>query len=562
MSNILISTPPTSLATGLLQLQNGVAISSTPTYVTDQNNTASVLSLATGNVGINTTSTFARLTIANTNTSTSEYLLSASTSTANFYVRNDGYLYNAERARISNILIAQNGSNSLASTQSGSLGGCIWLGTNGTAITTTASLTPTAMLHVKGSGSTSATTSLLVQNSNASTSLLVRDDGNVGIGTTNPLLNLQINSSAGNNSTIAFSVNNVLTWYTRHNASDGSYQIVDIVNTATRLAILTNGNVGIGTTTPSRLLDVNGDAQINTLRIGLGAGSSATSTVLGYQALNTNTTGADNVAIGYQSLYTNNGSKNVGVGRYSLYLNSTGGDNTALGDGAMYSNTTGSGNVSIGRASMNANSTGSNNIAIGYTALYNNTASNNTAIGYESGYSNTSGTNLTAIGWKALRASTGAGNTAVGYEASAGITTGTNNTSMGFQSLLQNTTGTYNVAIGMRSLYVSATGTNNTAIGSLNSALNNSGSYNVSVGYGTHYSNTTGSSNTLIGYNAQSTNFDSSVVIGRDASATASNQFVVGSASYNAGTVTTEVNTSTKVWNVKINGTDYKILLA
>jgi len=41
--------------------------------------------------------------------------------------------------------------------------------------------------------------------------------GLVGIGTTNPLLNLQINSSSGNNSTLAYSVNNVLTWYARHN---------------------------------------------------------------------------------------------------------------------------------------------------------------------------------------------------------------------------------------------------------------------------------------------------------------------------------------------------------
>jgi hypothetical protein len=177
MSNILISPPPTTLLTGLLQLSGGVAMSSTPVYVTDQNNTASKLSLGTNNVGINTTSTFARLTIANTNTLASEYLLSASTSTASFYVRNDGYLYNAERGRISNILIAQQGTNSLSSTLSGGSGGCLWLGTNGTAITNTTNLTPTAMAHIKGSGSTSATTSLLVQNSAGNNSISTTDDG-------------------------------------------------------------------------------------------------------------------------------------------------------------------------------------------------------------------------------------------------------------------------------------------------------------------------------------------------------------------------------------------------
>jgi hypothetical protein len=51
---------------------------------------------------------------------------------------------------------------------------------------------PTATLQVKGSGSTSATTSLLVQNSGATTSMIVRDDGNVGIGTTNPFALLTV----------------------------------------------------------------------------------------------------------------------------------------------------------------------------------------------------------------------------------------------------------------------------------------------------------------------------------------------------------------------------------
>ena len=49
-----------------------------------------------------------------------------------------------------------------------------------------------ARLGIKGGGSTSATTSLLVQNSGATTSMIVRDDGNVGIGTTNPFALLTV----------------------------------------------------------------------------------------------------------------------------------------------------------------------------------------------------------------------------------------------------------------------------------------------------------------------------------------------------------------------------------
>jgi len=89
--------------------------------------------------------------------------------------------------------------------------------------------------------------------------------GNVGIGTTNPLLNLQINSTAGNNSTLAYSVNNVLTWYNRHNASTGSFEIVDVVNATPRLVIQTNGNIGMGTTSPTSRLEVfDGDASVTT----------------------------------------------------------------------------------------------------------------------------------------------------------------------------------------------------------------------------------------------------------------------------------------------------------
>jgi uncharacterized membrane protein len=52
------------------------------------------------------------------------------------------------------------------------------------------------------------------------------------------------------------------------------------------------------------------------------------------------------------------------------------------------------------------------------------------------------------------------------------------------------------------------------------------------------------------------------VVLGRSAAATAANQFVVGSSTYNAGSVSAEVNTSANVWNVIINGVARKILLA
>jgi hypothetical protein len=56
-----------------------------------------------------------------------------------------------------------------------------------------------ARLGVRGAGATSSTTALLVQNSNASASLAVLDNGNVGIGTASPTTPLTINKPGSNN---------------------------------------------------------------------------------------------------------------------------------------------------------------------------------------------------------------------------------------------------------------------------------------------------------------------------------------------------------------------------
>ena len=167
---------------------------------------------------------------------------------------------------------------------------------------------------------------------------LIYDNGtSVGINTTNPLLNLQINSNTGTNSTIALSENNVLKWYTRYNAGDGSYQIVDVVNTTTRLAILNSGNVGIGTTSPTlgQLVSKSSSFQFiaepsDTTTYGyLGIGHFTNGTFIGTYA---GTNGASNIlrfgtsGTEYMRL-TSGGNLLVGTttdGGYKLRVNGTG----------------------------------------------------------------------------------------------------------------------------------------------------------------------------------------------------------------------------------------------
>ncbi len=61
-----------------------------------------------------------------------------------------------------------------------------------------------ARLGVRGSGTTSSTTALLVQNSNASSSLAVLDNGNIGIGTTTPAYRLSVVAANANDGIAAY----------------------------------------------------------------------------------------------------------------------------------------------------------------------------------------------------------------------------------------------------------------------------------------------------------------------------------------------------------------------
>ena len=141
------------------------------------------------------------------------------------------------------------------------------------------------------------------------------------------------------------------------------------------MRVSSSGNVGIGTDTPSQLLEVSGSSKFTddlqltgslfindgyqNLCIGEKAGESITrnldreNTFIGIEAGSNTTIGQSNTAIGYQAL-----SGSIG-----------GSNNVAIGEGAMRSSTVAATNVAIGRRAMEDSKTSLYNVAVGFQAL-------------------------------------------------------------------------------------------------------------------------------------------------------------------------------------------------
>jgi len=291
-----------------------------------------------------------------------------------------------------------------------------------------------------------------------------------------------------------------------------------------------------------------------------GKGNVISNTSFGDSALRSNTTGARNSAYGNNSLFSvTTGSDNTAYGSSSLGNITTASFNTAIGSESMFSALGGAQNTAIGYQSLRNVGAGSNNTSVGYQALLNNTGASNSALGWSSLKTMTTGTQNVAIGYNALTAATTSiNNVAIGFQAQYQSTTGASNTSIGFQANGGITTGSNNTGIGTNANTNIQTGIGNTGVGAQAGGASVGTNYSVAVGFQA----TAGADAIVIGTSSNSSTFTGGVIIGRSATATANNQFIVGSSSYNAGSVTTESLSSTKTWSVVINGVAQKILLA
>ena len=205
-----------------------------------------------------------------------------------------------------------------------------------------------------------------------------------------------------------------------------------------------SGSVGIGTTSPTKILDIvgNGLNLQNTSHASQNGiifknGSPFISN-FNYGNNGTVTTSGSNIFIGINSgnmtmgstaIASNESSYNIGLGPNTLSLNTTGYYNIAAGYGSLYNNTTGNNNISIGYQALYYNTTGYENVAIGFDALIENSVGEgNSAVGFESLFY-TTGSYNTATGYKTFSYNTaGSYNTTIGYYAGRSIANGSNNT--------------------------------------------------------------------------------------------------------------------------------------
>ena len=247
--------------------------------------------------------------------------------------------------------------------------------------------------------------------------VIIQDStGNVGIGTTSPSTELDVNGTV-----------TAVTYY-----GDGS-NLTGISAAADSAWIISGndicaalpGNVGIGTWGPTAKLDVRGDINAgyypteasykiegNTVLsvegddntfVGVGAGE--------------NNSGSSATFLGENAGHDNEGYGNTFVGVDAGLANSTGGWNTFLGTSAGEANTEGEGNLFLGIVAGQNNETGDDNTYLGVGAGRQNVASDsNTFVGYYAGHSD-GGSGNTFLGTTAGYYNAGQKNVFIGYRA-------------------------------------------------------------------------------------------------------------------------------------------------
>ncbi len=277
-----------------------------------------------------------------------------------------------------------------------------------------------------------------------------------------------------------------------------------------------SGNIGVNTTTPQVLLDVNGDSIFRGSFQLVPQGTATASTGQlshSYQweasTYNSSTKAAVTTAFGFRATPVGN---NTAIPTSSLDLYYGPGGGTLTDTGLSISN---AGVITFvaGQTFSGASET------VGEINLPNSTGSGS--------YLGT----LTIGGIPFLANYGSTSNTFVG--SSSGVATASTakfNSALGYEALFTNTTGEANVAAGSLALNLNTTGANNSALGYSALINNTEGLFNVGVGALAGESNLTGSNDTFIGAYADVTadGLENATAIGARAVVGESNAVVIG----------------------------------
>ncbi len=211
---------------------------------------------------------------------------------------------------------------------------------------------PTARTHIKGSTSDNTAYSLKVDDSSDVNLFSIKNDGEINLPNTT--------FATGNNGVIAKNGTPFI-----HNFNYGNNGTVTTAGQNTFIGE-NSGNFTTGSTATS-------------------AGQASYNTAVGYNSLNSLTTGNANTAIGRNSLSNlTEGYNNTAVGYGVLTAQQTGYRNVAIGMNVLNAQTVGSSNIGIGDNTLTSSSSKSSNIGIGSYVLQNSTSdSNNIAFGYD-----------------------------------------------------------------------------------------------------------------------------------------------------------------------------------
>lgn len=267
-------------------------------------------------------------------------------------------------------------------------------------------------------------------------SLHIDDSGDIGLGTTTPVVELHV--ADGDSPTMRLEQNGSSgftpqTWDVAGNETN--FFVRDVTNGSklpfkikpgaptNALFVAASGTVALGNESPFAdvKLDVEGSIAMSedgtlyqnetpvldfpgtgNTHVGRSTGTSSTGSnnvLVGESAGELMTSGSANLCVGYGAgLWNSTGNDNVNVGQFAGTRATTGKENVCIGSRAGYSNITGIRSVVIGRDAGRFSTSGYNSF-MGYRAGYNNTTGTyNTYLGYASGFTPTNLSNATSIG--------------------------------------------------------------------------------------------------------------------------------------------------------------------